>query len=121
MSPPRYRKLPGSLTGDESEFAKRVKAIAKRAGWLENHTYKARIGGVWRTTTTAVGWPDHVFAKRGRLLVLELKAPGGKPSDEQLEWIALLDSVPGCTARVVWPADWPWIMDQLTGPTQPTT
>jgi hypothetical protein len=71
---------------------------------------------VWRSTNTGIGFPDHVFAKPGRLVVLELKMPGNTATDEQLEWIALFDSVPGCNAMVAYPADWETIVQLLTQP-----
>jgi len=114
------RKLPGSLTADETKFGQRVCGLAKQAGWKENHTYRARLrDGSWRTTTTGVGFPDHLFIKPGRLVVLELKMPGNDATVEQREWLDLFASLPGCEARVVWPADWPWIVATLTA--QPTT
>ena len=110
----RRRKPVGALDGSEAEFSRRVVDLAHRAGWRENRTYPSRAGGAWRTTTSSVGFPDHILIKRGRLVVLELKIPGGKPTPEQVEWIDLFASIPGCVARVVWPADWPWIVDTLT-------
>lgn len=107
----------GSLTADETQFGKRVQAFAKAAGWMENHTYRSRINGAWRTTTTGIGFPDHVFLKPGRLVVLELKMPGNQATPEQVRWIEWFATVPGCLARVVYPADWPWIVDALTQPT----
>lgn len=115
------RKLKGSLTADETAFGQRVCDIARRAGWKENHTYRARLrDGSWRTTTTGVGFPDHLFIKPGRLVVLELKMPGNTTSDEQDEWLALFASLPGCVAAVAYPADWPWIVETLTARSQPT-
>jgi hypothetical protein len=106
----------GSLTDDEQAFQQKVIRTARRAGWRHQHTYKGRTGkGAWRTNA-ATGFPDLLLVKRGRMLALELKAPGGAPSPEQLAWIELLDTIPGCTARVVYPADWPWIMQALTTP-----
>lgn len=110
----RRRRPAGALDGTEAEFARRVVDLALRAGWRENRTYPSRAGSAWRTTTSSVGFPDHLFVKPGRLVVLELKAPGGKPTPEQTEWIRLFATVPGCVARVVWPADWPWIVETLT-------
>ena len=112
----RRAPLKGSLSADETKFGQRVQDFARKAGWLENHTYRSRINGAWRTTTTGIGFPDHVFLKPGRLVVLELKMPGNQPTPEQVRWIEWFDSVPGCQARVVWPADWPWIVTALTQP-----
>lgn len=112
----RRASLTGSLTGDETAFGKRICDLARRAGWIENHTYRSRINGAWRTTTTGIGFPDHVFLKAGRLVVLELKMPGNEATPEQARWIELFATVPGCDARIVYPADWPWIVSTLTQP-----
>lgn len=107
--------MQGSLTADEAAFQKRVVDLAHRAGWRTNHTYRARTGkGGWRTTTTGTGFPDLTIIKPGRLVMLELKMPGNDATPEQREWLDLFDSVPGCVARVVWPADWEWIVTTLT-------
>lgn len=100
----------------EKGFQTEVLRIARRAGWTCNHTYKAKLrDGTWRTTTTLKGMPDLTLIKPGRLGFLELKKPGEHPSPEQEAVVALLQTVPGVFAHIVWPADWPMLMDLLTG------
>lgn len=109
---PRNRQP--SLQADEAAFQDKVVAFAKEAGWLVQHTYRGRVGkGAWRTPAT-VGFPDLVLLKRGRLVVLELKMPGNDASDAQNVWVATFQTVPGCEAYVVYPADWPEIVQLLT-------
>lgn len=110
------RKPHGSLDADETAFQQRVVDFARTAGWKVNHTYRGKVGkGAWRTNTTSKGFPDLQLLKPGRLVVLELKMPGNEPTPEQKEWIAWFQTVEGCEAYVVWPADWDEIVDLLTG------
>lgn len=106
-----------SLQADEAAFQAKVVELAKAAGWMVNHTYRARAGrsgSGWRTTTTAPGFPDLLLLRHGRQVVLELKMPGNHASDEQNRWVSLFQSVPGVEAYVVWPADWDEIVALLT-------
>lgn len=113
--------MPEPLPRTEKELQQRITKLAKDFGWLTNHTYRAKLDdGSWRTTTTAVGWPDLVLVhpQWGRLLVLEVKGPTGRPSPQQLEWIAAFQSVaswsPQVHSFVVGPADWPNVMRLIT-------
>jgi hypothetical protein len=109
-------KRVASLTVDERAFQNKVEDLAREAGWKVQHSYrgKAGKGGAWRTNA-AVGFPDLLLLKAGRLVVLELKMPGNEPTDEQNEWLALFQTVAGCEAYAVWPAHWEHIVDLLTG------
>lgn len=92
----------------EAEFQRWVVAKAKKAGWMVNHTYRGRTTkGAWRTNATARGFPDLTLLRPStrQLVFLELKAPGGKPTPEQLAWAAGLQRVPGVEAYVVSPGD----------------
>lgn len=110
------------LPTTEKELQQRVTKLAKEWGWKVNHTYRARLeDGTWRTTTTAVGWPDLllVHATWGRILVLELKGPKGKVEPDQARWIGAFQAVgreaPGVVeAFVAYPKDWPAISRLLT-------
>ena len=104
-----------SLDADEAAFQAKVIQFARDAGWLVNHTYRGRTAkGAWRTNTTAPGFPDLLMLRNGRMVVLELKMPGNHASDEQNRWVGLFQTVPGVEAFVVYPADWPEIVELLT-------
>jgi hypothetical protein len=79
-------KRVASLTVDERAFQNKVEDLAREAGWKVQHSYrgKAGKGGAWRTNA-AVGFPDLLLLKAGRLVVLELKMTGNEPTDEQNE------------------------------------
>lgn len=103
-----------SLQADEAAFQDRVEDFAKKAGWLVQHSYRGRVGGgAWRTPATP-GFPDLLLLRPGRCVVLELKMPGNHASDLQNRWVATFQTVEGIEAFVVWPADWPAIMELLT-------
>ena len=86
----------------EKEFMAQVVQLAKLRGWLCYHTYDAR--------NSAAGFPDLVLVRRERLIFAELKRNGGKPTPEQLQWLAALRAVATVTPAVhvrLWrPMDW---------------
>ncbi len=103
----------------EADFQRQVVELARRLGWMTCHTYRTRTAkGAWRTSTTAVGYPDLTLLHPGkrRLVFLELKTDKGKPTAEQLAWIVGLQSVPGVEAYIVHPAEWDDVVDVLTHP-----
>jgi len=75
----------------EAEFQRQVIQLAALRGWLVHHARPARVRvkGV-ETYRTPVqghkGFPDLVLARRGRVLLVELKASKGKLSPEQMFW-----------------------------------
>lgn len=99
---------------NENAFRKHVTAFAELVGYSVNFTYRSKTpDGSWRTNATSVGYPDLCCSKPGRLVFFELKMPGKDPTPAQNEWIARLQTVPGVDAYVVWPADWPTIVELL--------
>lgn len=105
-----------SLAADEAAFQAKVIKLAHEAGWMHQHSYRGRTAkGAWRTNATP-GFPDLLLLKRGRMVVLELKMPGNHASDDQNRWVSLFQSLGGnVEAFVVYPADWPAIVELLTG------
>lgn len=70
----------------ELAFQRQVDDIAKLRGWkkLALDVVQKR-----RATGTSRGWPDRVYFRKGRVVVLEMKAEkGGRLSDEQEAWLA---------------------------------
>lgn len=105
----------------ERQFQRTVAATAKAEGWRMFHVERSQVkGGRWVTNTGGdPGVPDLWMVRAGQLLVIELKAKGGRPRPGQAEWIAELDQVPGVTAIMgATPADWPTIQALLTTPVQ---
>lgn len=90
----------------EAEFQAAVVDLAKLLGWHMYHVPDSR-------RATEAGFPDWVFLLPGRTGVLgqlvfaELKTETGRARPEQQAWIAGLQTVPGITAGVFRPSDWP--------------
>lgn len=100
-------RLPPELMS-EKQYQAWIVEKARAAGWvLQFHVLRARVGDTWVTNTSSRGVPDLWLLRpdTGQLVVLEVKKRGGKPTDEQLAWIAGLQRVPGVEAYVVSPGD----------------
>jgi hypothetical protein len=94
----------------EAAFQNRVIQFAEACGWLVFHP---RI-----SIRSRKGYVDLTMARvregKGRLLVWELKAIGGKRTADQKEWAAVLEAIGGPVEyRCYRPEDWPTIMEQL--------
>lgn len=97
----------------EKELQKAVVDHAHRMGWRVAHfrTSRTQSGG-WATAVSAdgKGFPDLVLVRKGRLLFVELKAKGGRLSEEQRQWLFDLTEVDDATDAVeveMWdPSDW---------------
>lgn len=105
-------------------------------GWLTMHVLRSQVGGHggrprrWITNTAIdspegpmnSGWPDLVLIHHtGRLLFIEVKGPTGRPSDEQLKIMRLLQKVSRFSggrvkAFVAYPTDWPNLLRMLRSP-----
>ena len=94
----------GTMTEDQLLIA--VLELAKFAGWRVTHFRPARTSRGWRTAVQGdKGWPDLMICGHGRFLVVELKASGGKLSEEQLRWQDEL-VLAGVEYQVWRPIDW---------------
>ena len=94
----------------EREFQRSVIGLARQLGW--------RVAWTWNSLHSPKGWPDTVLARRGRLVVAELKRQSGKTTPEQDAWLAELTAVAeasgGNVEAHLWrPADWEKIVEVL--------
>ena len=104
----------------EAEFMKVILQYAKIKGWRAAHfrpgmTSRTRTNErgetkpVWVTPLQgeAKGWPDLFLAheEKRRVLAMEVKAEGGKATEEQIEWLGTLNAC-GIPAYVVYPSSW---------------
>ena len=91
--------LPPAEGCDEDEFRAWIKKIAERHGFtMHHHQYDSR--------RSSPGWPDDVFAREFgilRVVFIEAKVFGNKPSQKQLDWIRVLDEGERQVARVFYP------------------
>lgn len=97
----------------EAAFTTRVIQTARLHGWKVTHFRPARTAAGYRTAVQGdIGFPDLVLARRGVVIVAELKTARGKPTDEQEVWLAELGDL-----AVLWrPADWDLILAALAAP-----
>lgn len=71
--PPRHQISEKYLERKICEHAKKTGWLNRKLSWIGRH-----------------GAPDRFFAKDGRIVLMELKRPGGRPTDNQTKEIGLL-------------------------------
>ena len=81
----------------EAEFLKQIMELATILGWRCVHFRPARTQKGWRTAMQGdPGFPDLVLAKKGKIVIAELKSEKGKLTDEQRAWLdEMLDGLAG--------------------------
>lgn len=94
-------KINGSLSHEE--FMTQVIQLLDLCHWRYYHTY--------RSTRSPAGFPDIAAVRENSdgssaLIFLEIKTQKGKLTVTQLEWLSLLDNVPGVVATVCRPSWW---------------
>jgi Holliday junction resolvase len=108
--PPR-KQAQAELLGDEPEYSwmRRVMSYLRLRGWGPFMYH------VWDPTNAPAGWPDIVALRGDRGLALECKTQHDQTSPQRLRqqqaWIDRFAAIPGFDARIVRPADWPWIVE----------
>lgn len=95
----------------EADFQQRVMDAARRAGWMVAHFRPAKTQtGRWVTPMAGdKGFPDLALAKDGRVLLAELKRDTGKPTPEQVAWLAAA----GGHGRLWRPENWEAVLLDL--------
>lgn len=94
----------------EDDFQHRVIDYARAHGWKVVHYRPARTAQGYRTPLQGDrGCPDLILARKGTVLLVELKKWNGTTSLDQLSWLKHL----GSHARLWRPADWPAIEQEL--------
>lgn len=94
----------------ESQLQSAIFRFAKLKGWTVAHFDKAQVRpGIWVTPVKAdgKGFPDLLMVRKGRLIVAELKAKGGRVRPEQAVWLSLLEEVPEIEVYLWTTKDWP--------------
>lgn len=96
----------------EDEWQKRVTDTAERYHWKWAHFRKAIVrNGRWATPQSGdPGFPDLILARRGVVIVAELKTDNGTFRKGQPEWLTEL----GGHGRLWRPKDWPAVLDELS-------
>lgn len=95
----------------EADFQRRVIDLAKLRGWRCVHIRPAwvRSGRMVTPYEGDHGLPDLVLARRGVVLLAELKSARGKPTPDQLAWLAAA----GPHGHLWAPQDWPTVESVL--------
>ena len=96
------------LKPSETQFRGAVIELAEWCGW---RAYGIRRSDGVLLSDTAVGFPDLVIAKAGRLLIPELKRDRDTRTPEQLAWA---DCLPVENYRLWRPTDMDAIQELLT-------
>ena len=92
----------------EAAFTRMVIELAHLYGWLAYHPLPLRTAKGWATGTQGdPGFPDVVLARRGVVLLVELKVGKNTPTPAQRRWIE------ASGARVWYPRDWDEIEEAL--------
>ncbi len=98
----------------EAAFMAQVLELAQLRNWSTFHVRAGRTLDSWRTPgsgTMAKGWPDLVLIRGSRLLFVELKRDGGKPTMDQVRVLAVLREA---AETYIWmPKDWDFIEREL--------
>lgn len=98
--------IAATMTEDELEMAVRgtpqEPGLARRRGWEVYHTRRSR--------GSDPGFPDEVFVRGDRMLLVELKTQKGRMSPDQKRWREKLERIAAIHPAVeyyLWrPSDW---------------
>ena len=94
-----------TLVRSEAAFQAQVEQLARLMGWKLYHTHDSRH--------SAAGFPDLVLVRASRLLFVELKKDGKKPTPQQQEWLDALCRVHGVEVYCWHPSDWDAVVATL--------
>lgn len=98
------------------QWESQVIELAHLCGWLVHHQRPARkADGGWVSAIAGdKGFPDLVLAKKGRMLLAELKTGKARLSADQKVWRDALTGESGICYFHVWrPEDWDEIVKAL--------
>lgn len=94
----------------EDQFRASVVATAEWCGWRAYAIRRSDLAQV--CSQTGAGYPDLTLARRGELLIVELKRDRDTRTPAQHAWA---DELPPDQYRLWTPADWPEIERELAG------
>ena len=100
-------RLPTMAPLTERDFMAQVTQLATIRGWAWMHIRPGMTQHSWRTPISGPlgsGFPDLLLVRRERILFVEIKREGAKPTPEQVDVLGILSGA-GETA-IWWPEDW---------------
>lgn len=83
----------------EEAFRRAVRRHAADRGW--DHQYHTRF-----SIGSDPGFPDEVYLRGPRCVVIECKRVGKGPTERQVSWLDAWNLIPGVEAYCLTPADW---------------
>lgn len=97
---------------NEDELLEGVTGALTLSGWRWTHIRRSD-----RVTMGDAGLPDiiAVHPSRGIVLAWELKGAGGRPTGDQVAWIAGLHTAHTLDARILYPADYDEALRLIVG------
>ncbi|GIV15858.1 MAG: hypothetical protein KatS3mg022_1293 [Armatimonadota bacterium] len=95
----------GAVPIREKEFLQAVVQYARLQGWVYYHP--------WVSIRSAAGFPDLVLVRPPRVLFVELKTGGRKPTPAQQHWLAQLGACPQVEVYLWTPDCWAEIEQTL--------
>ena len=102
----------GDVSMSEGDYQQRIMDTAKLLNWRIVHIRPMwdRTGKRMMTPYTGhPGLPDLILARRGTVLLIEVKSETGKPSLDQEAWLAAA----GPNGFLTHPSDWPHLLKVL--------
>lgn len=116
-------QLPGVdrlLPATEKDWQRTLVEGFEHFGWAVQHVYlmPTKNGG-YRTSTTAVGWPDLVCLRREWVVACEVKGIRTAVGPGQIEWLERFAEIPTGRAWMLRPqCDWQAIVRWMAYPLQ---
>jgi len=106
------------ISPTEADFMGQVIELAHLGGWRVHHTRPAWTGKGWRTPIQGdPGFLDLVLVrkrgKRVRVIIAELKSDKGRVTDDQREWLGLLEGCKGVEVYLWRPTNFEGIIAAL--------
>ncbi len=98
----------------EKDFLTQVTQLAEIRRWHWLHLRPAMTQHSWRTPISGPlgkGFPDLMLVRGERILFMELKRDGAKPTPEQVEVLGILGGA--AETMLVYPNDWDLIEQVL--------
>ncbi|MGE3705711.1 MAG: VRR-NUC domain-containing protein [Vicinamibacterales bacterium] len=90
----------------ESTIQDAIMGATLRHGWRRVHFRPARTERGWRTAYEGDdGFPDVVAVRGDRIVVIECKAVGKRPTQAQADWLAAFTGTGKAEVYVLTPAD----------------
>ena len=114
---PRRRPMPAPRSSGHTRVLRSFPPCPSRTGPVRSTTWPGPAAGASTSTHWSIhsdaGWPDLALVRPPRFIAAELKSDRGQLTDDQAQWLDLLDACAGVEAYVWRPADWDRVVEAL--------